>query len=117
MNPLLSYTRHCIVVAVFYIVEKYDLPIEGSTEAIEWIALTVVTSLAWAITKYSKPIIDKMKSGVGLLIVSALISLGFVSCSNAPLPFSIGIKMQDGLEAEYSAKGGIKFFVDPNSSK
>ena len=44
MNPLLSYARHCIVIAVFYIVEKYDLPMEGASEAIEWIALAVVTS-------------------------------------------------------------------------
>lgn len=117
MNPLLSYARHCIVIAVFYIVEKYELPMEGASEAIEWIALAVVTSATWAITKYGKPIIEKMKGGVGLLIVSVFISLGLVSCSNGTLPFSIGIKMQDGLEAEYSAKGGIKFFVDPTTSK
>ena len=117
MNPLLSYARHCIVIAVFYIVEKYELPMEGASEAVEWIALAVVTSATWAIAKYFKPVMEKMKGGVGLVIVSIFISLGLVSCSNGTLPFSIGIKMQDGLEAEYSAKGGIKFFVDPTASK
>ena len=117
MNPLLSYARHCIVIAVFYIVEKYELPLEGASEAVEWIALAVVTSATWAIAKYFKPIMEKMKGGVGLLIVSAFISLGLVSCTAGQLPFTIGIKMQDGLEAEYSAKGGIKFYVDPNASK
>ena len=111
MNPLLSYLRHVIVIGVFYLVEKYKLPVEGVSEAINWIALTLVTSIAWVVAKYGKELKIKLltKKGVLPLLLGSCFFL-LPSCTadqRAAFPITIGITTPE-IEARYSAKGGLE---------
>jgi len=114
MNPLLSYLRHVIVIGVFYLVEKYKLPVEGASEAINWIALTLVTTIAWLVTKYGKELKAKLltkKGHLPLLLASCFLLLP--SCTaeqRAAFPITIGFSTPE-VEARYSAKGGVEFIA------
>ena len=115
MNPLLSYIRHVVVIAVFHLIHKYQLPLEGAEEAVGWIAVTVVTTLSWLAAKYGLTIAKMIKAKLGIvaLIVVAGISVSLPSCG-ADFPINIGLR-SNGVEATYSSKGGLDLIIiEPN---
>ena len=61
MNALSSYIRHLLVTGIILLAEKFKLPVEGVEDAANYIALAVIGSVTWLITKYGKEIKDKIK--------------------------------------------------------
>jgi hypothetical protein len=52
MTALASYLRHCLVVLILFLVERYKLPVEGAEDAAHAVALAVVGTLTWLLVKY-----------------------------------------------------------------
>ena len=53
MTALASYLRHLIVVMLLYVVQKYQLPVDGADAAANAVALAAFGSLTWAVVKYA----------------------------------------------------------------
>ena len=60
MNALASYIRHLIVTGIIILAEKFKLPVDGIEDAANYIALAVIGTGTWLITKYGKEIKEKV---------------------------------------------------------
>jgi hypothetical protein len=81
IEPLTSYLRHLFVTGILFFVEKFKLPIEGSKDAANIIALAIIGTLTWVFAKYIAPRIRiPKKSKMALFALSAAMSLITVSC-------------------------------------
>lgn len=82
MSALASYLRHLIVVLVFLVIEKLDLPVEGATEVANQVAALVVATATWAVVKYVLPWF-KNRNILPLLLVLLVASslMLFASCA------------------------------------
>lgn len=58
MTAITSYLRHLIVTGVLVVIERTNLPVEGSHDAANAISLLAVGSLTWAIVKYAPQIAE-----------------------------------------------------------
>lgn len=106
MNAIQSYLRHLIVTGIVLLVAKYQLPLEGSEDVANAIALAAIGTLTWLVAKYAPP---------GLLKVlgfSAMLCLGvsLPSCApGTPVTFRL---LAPGGSVGYSSKAGLS--IDAN---
>lgn len=121
MNVFTSYLRHLLVIGILFLVEKWKLPIDGSEDAANWIALSFVGTLTWIVSKYGSYIASRFKGGANLFLLSialAGITLGLSSCTpqqreNVLRRSSIEISSEQyGIGGTYSSKGGLDARVD-----
>ena len=112
MNAFASYIRHLLVTGILFLVEKWHLPIEGSADAANWIALSFIGTLTWVCTKYGKDLIPLLR-GANLFLLSialAGMSLGLSSCG---WPVTVGVRSEQyGIGGSYSAEDGLNLNVD-----
>lgn len=92
IEPIVSYLRHLVVVAVLFLVEKFKLPVEGSEDLAHAIALLLVGSLTWLLVKYAPRVATTVRNTPNLILIS-LIGVGMCSCAgvtsgvmNTPIP-------------------------------
>lgn len=103
MTAIASYIRHLIVTGILVVIERATLPIEGSEDAANAIALFVIGTITWAFVKYA-PELAKRFGITPLIILAAILTLP--SCADSGYPLTGRISY---LDPETGAKGGLVF--------
>jgi hypothetical protein len=103
MTAITSYLRHLIVTGLLIVIERAKLPIEGSEDAANAIALLVIGTLTWALVKYA-PAVAKHLGITSLILLSSVLLLP--SCADQGYPLTGQISYRDPATG---AKGGLVF--------
>lgn len=103
MTAITSYLRHLIVTGLLIVIERARLPIEGSEDAANAIALLVIGTATWAFVKYAPDVAKRL--GIAPLIMLGAI-LALPSCADQGYPITGRISY---LDPESGAKGGLVF--------
>ena len=72
MNAIQSYIRHLIVTGLVLLIAKYKLPVEGSAEAANALALGAIGTVTWLVIKYAPPGLAKLLGFTSVLCLGVL---------------------------------------------
>ena len=77
-EPVKSYIRHVIVVAIVALAAKLGLPEEGISDFAQGLALMLIGTATWAIVKYAPPGLRKF---IGLAAIGLIAGFTFTGCA------------------------------------
>lgn len=103
MTAITSYLRHLIVTGILIAIERAKLPIEGSEDVANAIALLVIGTLTWVFVKYAPDVTKRL--GIAPLIIFGAI-LALPSCADRGYPLTGRVSY---LHLASGAKGGLVF--------